>query len=64
MVSEMIGFYKIGFIRERKKKNIAHEGMSHPKTQRPLCDMYFFGGHLHLKTVSVLVLSSNNLLQK
>lgn len=41
MVSEVIGFYKIGFITQRKKTGIIREGMSHPKAQRPLCDMYF-----------------------
>ena len=41
MVSEVIEFYKIGFIMQRKKTGILREGMSHPKAQRPFYDMYF-----------------------
>lgn len=35
VVSEVIEFYKIGFITQRKKTCITREGMSHPKAQRP-----------------------------
>ena len=46
VISEVVEFYKIGFIRQRKKKGITYEGMSYSKAQRRLCDMYFFRGNL------------------
>lgn len=43
MISEVIVFYKLGFMGWKKKKCVTRKGMSHPKAQRPSRDVYLLG---------------------